>query len=395
MINRPLRVALYSHDSQGLGHVRRNLTIAHHLANRLPRLTGRAVTGLIISGLTPMADFRLPVGFDWVTIPGVAKGRKGYRPRNLLEKTSDLIHLRSGLLDAALVGFAPDLLVLDRHVYGVWQELRAPLQRLRAEHPATKIVLGLREILDETDAVAAEWRALGDPGQLARIVDEVWVYGDPAVYDLLAMGHIPVNLVGRTRHTGYLANGRQEAETPGPQVQKPYLLTTVGGGSDGQDILEAAMGVVPPPGYRHVIVSGPQIAGETFDRLRTRLGPNTELYHSLPGMSTQIANAAAVIAMGGYNTCCEILADDTPALIIPRQHPRREQLIRAQALARIGAVDVLTADELTPEALNRWVLQVLGKRVGRRNVARDGLDHIPDLAADLLQRPRRRVEVSV
>ena len=47
-------------------------------------------------------------------------------------------------------------------------------------------------------------------------------------------------------------------------------------------------------------------------------------------MEELIAGAKAVVAMGGYNTYCEILSFDKPALIVPRVEPRQEQLIRAQ-----------------------------------------------------------------
>ena len=47
----PIKVVLYSHDSQGLGHVRRNLAIAHHLATALPVLTGRPVSELWLARL--------------------------------------------------------------------------------------------------------------------------------------------------------------------------------------------------------------------------------------------------------------------------------------------------------------------------------------------------------
>ena len=72
----PVRVLLYSHDSQGLGHVRRNLTIAHHIAAAIPAATGRPVSGLLVSGLAPASVFPLPQGFDWLTIPGISKGKK-------------------------------------------------------------------------------------------------------------------------------------------------------------------------------------------------------------------------------------------------------------------------------------------------------------------------------
>ena len=82
----PVRVLLYSHDSQGLGHVRRNLTIAHHIAAAIPAATGRPVSGLLVSGLAPASVFPLPQGFDWLTIPGISKGKDGYQPRSLGEQ---------------------------------------------------------------------------------------------------------------------------------------------------------------------------------------------------------------------------------------------------------------------------------------------------------------------
>ncbi len=79
----PLRIVLYSHDSVGLGHVRRNLALAHALHNQLPGLTDRPVTGILITGTAHAPAFPAPPGWDWLLLPGVGKGPQGYRPRNL------------------------------------------------------------------------------------------------------------------------------------------------------------------------------------------------------------------------------------------------------------------------------------------------------------------------
>jgi predicted glycosyltransferase len=55
--------------------------------------------------------------------------------------------------------------------------------------------------------------------------------------------------------------------------------------------------------------------------------------------------ASAVVAMGGYNTFCEILSLDKPALIVPRARPRLEQTIRARRAAELGLVRVLEDPE--------------------------------------------------
>jgi predicted glycosyltransferase len=52
--------------------------------------------------------------------------------------------------------------------------------------------------------------------------------------------------------------------------------------------------------------------------------------------------AAAIVAMGGYNTFCEILSLDKRALVVPRTHPRLEQHIRAIEAERLGLVRMLS-----------------------------------------------------
>lgn len=63
--------------------------------------------------------------------------------------------------------------------------------------------------------------------------------------------------------------------------------------------------------------------------------------------------------MGGYNTVCEILASRRPALIVPRVHPRREQLLRAELLAGRGLVRMLHPDNLAPDRLMAGVADLL------------------------------------
>ena len=98
----PLRIVLYSHDSVGLGHVRRNLVLAHALANQLPGLTGRPVTGILITGTPHAPGFPAPEGWDWVLLPGVGKSPGGYLPRNLSLPMAELVTLRSKLLKGVL-----------------------------------------------------------------------------------------------------------------------------------------------------------------------------------------------------------------------------------------------------------------------------------------------------
>ena len=145
----PLSVLLYSHDSQGLGHVKRNLALAHHIAARVGEGN---VRGLIVSGLAPSPLFTLPEGFDWLAIPGIAKANGSYVPRRLSGALSDTLALRSAILESALVAFAPDLAIVDRHPLGVGRELEDPLRALRSHHPRTRVVQDVAQAQDDARA---------------------------------------------------------------------------------------------------------------------------------------------------------------------------------------------------------------------------------------------------
>ena len=388
IMSKTTRVLLYSHDSQGLGHARRNLAIAHALARHLPETTGGDVSGLIVSGLPRSAEFPLPTGFDWITIPGIAKGSSGYQPRSLSGDFASVVKLRSQLLAAAMLGFEPDLVIVDRHILGVAEELRSPLMQLREHCPNTRIVLGLREVLDEPESAAKEWARLGDPERLLDFIDEVWVYGDPVIHDPFATGEIPETLRGRARFTGFLAKDRPNVPEEEALSESPFVLTTVGGGSDGYDLLHTAVSMTPPAGHEHVVVTGPQLSDAEFEAIRSQAPAGTRVLRTWPGLARQIGEAAAVISMAGYNTTCEILATSTPALLVPHEVPRQEQLIRARALERAGAIDHIRWDEITPEDLTQWAAQAVTTRIDRDLVRVDGLAAVSVIAADLLERAR-------
>ena len=71
-------------------------------------------------------------------------------------------------------------------------ELLPALRRLRDEHH-TKIVLGLREILDDPVAAVAEWNRSGATAAIEEFYDAVWIYGDRRVYDPIVEYGLPAS----------------------------------------------------------------------------------------------------------------------------------------------------------------------------------------------------------
>ena len=83
----------------------------------------------------------------------------------------------------------------------------------------------------------------------------------------------------------------------------------------------------------------------------------------------------AIVAMGGYNTFCEILTLDKPALIVPRSQPRQEQLIRAERAVELGLVSMLNPAGERPAQQMAAALHALP------NQPKPSLANIPGLLA--------------
>lgn len=384
-VHEALRIVFFSHDSQGLGHFRRNRALAHSLARRLPQLTGRPVTGLLLNGVAGVPPASVPHGFDVVTLPTVGKSGRSYGPRRLDIGMNAVTSLRSEIVRATLVSFAPDLVVVDRHALGINGELAAALADLRADRPGARVVLGLRDVLDDPAAVAAEWQRT--PADVVRaLFDEIWVYGDPRVHDLRRTGELPAPLHDLVRYLGYLAHGRAE-DPVGLDPERPYLFTTAGGGSDGTTVCLAAAAARVPAGYRHVVVTGPQMSEADHRAVERAASRGTQVVRSVPDATGLIRRAAASVSMAGYNTVTETMATDVPALLVPREWPRREQLIRAEGLARVGAADLLATGDLAPGAIGAWWGEAVARRVDRRHLDLAGLSAVARAAAGLTAYP--------
>jgi len=80
-----------------------------------------------------------------------------------------------------------------------------------------------------------------------------------------------------------------------------------------------------------------------------------------------------VVAMGGYNTFCEVLSLDKRALIVPRTEPRLEQYIRASRAADLGLVSMLRDDGQYDPAVMAAALRALPRQNRPSDVVVPGL----------------------
>src|SRR3982751_6781877 len=114
------RLLVYSHDSFGLGHLRRCRAIAHHLVQRYDRLSV-----LILSGSPIIGSFDFRSRVDFVRVPGVIKLRSGeYVSLNLHIDIEETLAMRSSIIRHTADIFDPDMLIVDKEPLGLRGEMR-------------------------------------------------------------------------------------------------------------------------------------------------------------------------------------------------------------------------------------------------------------------------------
>jgi predicted glycosyltransferase len=381
---RSLKVALYSHDTMGLGHTRRNMTIARTLAG-----PGMQASVLMITGANIATGFEMPQGVDCLTLPAIRKDSSGnYRSNTLDLPLRELISLRAKIIRGAVEGFEPDVLIVDNVPRGAKGELDETLEFLRS-HGDTRCVLGLRDILDTPDVVRNEWQQRSNEDWIRRYYDSIWVYGDPAIYDLVHEYGFSGDIASKVRYTGYLDRCPDQNESIHPHtrifrddVDLPpgeMLLCMAGGGQDGGMLARMVCDASLPPDIGVVVLTG-----ELHSCAATN--PKLQILEFHPEPTKLLAHADHIISMGGYNTVSEILSLEKRALIVPRVSPRREQLIRANRFESLGLIDVAYPGNITPELIASWVKKGAAPLVRARQLINfNGLSCLPALLDELLE----------
>ena len=375
----------------GLGHMRRNLLIAQAIMRANP-----TTAILMLAGAREAGSLRLPPGVDCLTLPALGKdGRGSLRARHLDLPLPELSRLRSTVLASALEAFEPDVLIADKVPRGALGELVPALESLRAAGNC-RCVLGLRDVLDDPETVRREWREAASDEAIRRYYDAVWVYGDPAICDPVREYDFASDVAAKLRYSGYLDQRLRLGEVP-PGVEDPVaklglpegrlVLCQLGGGQDGGELAQAFVRAELPDGNIGVLLTGPYLPAEVRDRVKEVAAdrPRLRVLETFAEPGWLLRRADRVIAMGGYNTVCEVLSFEKRALIVPRIHPRREQWIRAVRLQAHGLIDVLHPGDLTPGALGRWLARDPATRPSdRARFNWDGLANLPRFLDDLL-----------
>ena len=388
------RIVMYSHDGFGLGHLSRTAYLASVIREREPD------SDVLIVTSSPAAHrYRALEDFEYIKLPSVTEiGVERYRPHILRADLDSVVAMRSSLLLSAVQHARPDLFIVDHRPLGLRREVLPTLQWLRRFSPHTWTVVGLRDIVDDAATTRREWAEQGVYGALEHLYDRILVYGDQSVFDPVQEYALPPAAEDKICFTGYL--GRSSAGRPKQVVRRELglseerlLVAHAGGGGDAAPFVEAFLRCVDhlPSDVHSLVVTGPLMSREDQGKLRHLAHPSrVTMVDCQDDLAGSVAAANVSVSMGGYNTVCETLSADVPALIVPRAFPRKEQYIRAQRMAARGLLSLVHPTSLTPKALAAAIrgLLVTGRIGLKRPVRLDGGQQAARLLTELLTEDR-------
>lgn len=353
-----MRLLVYSHDTFGLGNIRRMLAICQHVKASI-----RDLSILIVSGSPMLQSFRVEPGIDYIKLPCLKRtewGELGVRFLGL--EVSEIVRLRRELILATVMSYRPDVVFVDKKPDGLAGELEPSLRHMKCSLFNTRIHLVLRDILDSSKATVDDWTHHGYFNILRWYYDDILVLGDRKIFDVSDEYQFPRGLREKVHHYGYVQRevplrSRLEIRRDlGVEDAESLILVTTGGGEDGYEILAASLtasrNLAKRLAVKTLLVTGPELSADK-SRVIRRIARSRDLpvIEFTDDLMSYAHAADVVISMAGYNTICELLTLGKRSIVIPRVKPVEEQRIRAERLAGLGAFRVILPNELTPQLL--------------------------------------------
>jgi len=363
------RVMIYCQDSLGLGHLRRNVNIAHSLSRLCPE-----ASFLFVSDSPVSPFFELPPNSDFLKLPTVVKVRHAdFEVRNLpLLESERMMDMRARLIRDVALDFQPDLFLVDHMPHGAGGELASCLEALGREVPSCRRVLGLRDILGAPEDIVPAWRKFGAYELVREHYDAVLVYGTRELYDLGRAYEFPEDIERKLHYCGYVSvtldgPARHARLTGKFSVRRPHTaLVMGGGGSDAHEFMDAVLEAIRWLGddltFNTYVVTGPFMPPEERRVLEEKARGLPVVVRRFRDDAVELLRAAdVVVSMAGYNTICEILQYAARAVVVPRSGPSAEQTIRTRILHDRGWLHAIEQSEVTPARLGEAIKSVLAR----------------------------------
>jgi predicted glycosyltransferase len=346
-----------------MGHLVRSLEIVRALKDW-------DVTFLNGGDLCPGMEF--PPQTKIVNLPPI-KSESDFKTILAAEKGQDLEavkRIRASRIQAEFARIQPDVFLIEMFPFGrkhFAYELVPVLEQIRLNKMPTAVACSLRDILvnNKRNQAQHDERAIT---LMNRYFDLLLVHADPRFQTLDETFPQIRELRCDIRYTGFVSQGVPQPLDRAPALpsDQPMILVSIGGGRVGYELVECALQASAQlrAGFPHrmIILTGPYMPEEQFQLLLTSavVHEQVTILRYTPNFLSYLREASLSVSMAGYNTCMNLLATGTKALVVPfTGGGNTEQTLRADKLAQLGVVGVVNPSQLQPDYLAERMIQAL------------------------------------
>lgn len=393
------QLLFYCQHVLGMGHLIRSTEIVRGL---------KAFDVSFLNGGEIVPGFELPASVNVINLPPIKSDAefRDIHAANGLHSLEQTKAIRTARLIAEYERTQPDVLMIELFPFGRRKfefELLPLLQRIKATRSHTKVVCSLRDILvSKRDQTRYENRV----GELVNeYFDLLLIHADPRFQRLEETFPRARELRCAVQYTGFVAGtvpravasvssnckvARLPSTLATARGTVPQILVSIGGGRVGAELLDCAMEasklLVNQLPHRMLIFTGPYIPDNEFAALQTKATTHIAVERYTTEFLAHLAQADLSISMAGYNTCMNLLATGTRAIVHPfTGNNNEEQTIRAEKLARLGLLDVIHSHELTPQILaGKIVRQLKAKPAATPLLDLHGVEKTASLLGELV-----------
>lgn len=357
-----MKILIYCQHVLGIGHLFRTVEICKALTKHdVILVTGGPRVVKILPG--NVREIRLPE----LQMDPHFKDLLSTDPHATLERVKEERQVR---LFALFKKETPDLFMVELYPFGRKAfrfELDPVLEAIKKHRlPDCGVVCSLRDILVEKEKQDKhDSRAVL---MLNDYFDAVLVHSDPKLIKIeetfLHVDKIDIPVV----YTGFIAPKpepncrtamRKQLEI---SADDRFIVASAGSGSVGAPLLESVIKAFRQLdiGYskKMRVYTGPFMEKSEVDHLKALAVAGITIESFTADFLSYLCAADLSISLAGYNTTMDILAARVPALVWPFSE-NREQRLRAERFADLGALRVLDDEDIRPERMVAIMAQTL------------------------------------